>query len=214
MPSPEKQIYLIRHAESEGNIGPVRQDTSSPLSPAGQRQAAYMAERCAKLPLEVIVSSTMTRARETATTIQKKIGTPIEESGLFVERLRPSVQHGKPKDAPESLEIDERIRQNFGEGWRHSDEENFDDLKARAEAALQYLANRPEQHVGVVTHGLFMSILLASAVFRETLTGPICRRVTRGFHMQNTGLSLLSFYGNEADPSWVAWVWNDHAHLG
>ena len=80
-----KTIYFIRHGESEGNIGPLRQDGSSSLSERGRAQATFMAERCAKLPIDVLVASTMTRAQETALIIGERIGKEIISSPLFVE---------------------------------------------------------------------------------------------------------------------------------
>jgi broad specificity phosphatase PhoE len=210
-----KNIYFIRHGESEGNVGPVRQDADSPLTERGRRQAEYMAKRCLRLPIDCLISSDMVRAQETATIIGEIIGKEVEISDLFAERERPSIQTGQPKDDPATFAIDRVIWDNFAvPGFRHSDEENFDDLKVRAEQALEYLANRPEQHIAVVTHGLFLRIVMASVVFKEQLTGKECERFMRTLSMENTGLSILRYDGADAEPPWRIWVWNDHAHLG
>lgn len=213
--SSKKKIYFIRHGESEGNAGPVRQAGSSPLTQKGRAQAAYMGERMNKLPVDVLISSSMRRAGETAAIIGEKIGKVAEVSDLFVERRRPSAQTGQSKKDPATLAIDKIIFENFAvPGFRHSDEENFDDLKKRAEEALDYLAARPEGNIAVVTHGFFMRIILASVVFRDKLNGKECERFMRTFHMENTGLTILGFDGYEVEPPWWVWVWNDHAHLG
>jgi broad specificity phosphatase PhoE len=213
--SSRKKIYFIRHGESEGNAGPIRQSAASHLTDHGKAQAAFMGERCMSLPLEVLVSSTMMRAQETAEIISEKTGHEIISSPLFMERRRPSYQTGKDKDDPMSREIDQLVFNNFAKpGYRHSDEENFDDLKARAIAALRYLGDRPEEHIGVVTHGFFMRVVMAVVVFGETLTARECERFLRTFHMENTGLTVIGFDGWNRDPAWWVWTWNDHGHLG
>lgn len=210
-----KTIYFIRHGESEGNIGPVRQDKFSSLSALGREQAAFMAERCTNLPIDILVASTMTRAQQTASILGDKIKKEVIPSDLFAERRRPSAQTGKPKDNTESLVIDKEIWNNFGTpGYRHSDEENFEDLRDRARQVLEFLASRPEDHIAVITHGFFMRILLAYVVFRERLTGRECELFMRTFHMENTGLTIIKYAGPDKEPPWWVWTWNDHAHLG
>lgn len=210
-----KTIYFIRHGESEGNTGPVRQDGFSVLSDRGREQAAFMAERCSKLPIDILVSSTMTRAQQTASIIGDKIGKEILSSELFAERRRPSAQTGKPKDDLEALNIDKEIWNNFGTAeYRHSDEENFEDLRNRVRQALEFLVNCPEENIAVVTHGFFMRIIMAYVVFRERLTGKECELFMRTFHMENTGLTILKYAGPDKEPPWWVWTWNDHAHLG
>jgi broad specificity phosphatase PhoE len=210
-----KTIYFIRHGESEGNTGPVRQDGSSPLSELGHQQATFMADRCSKLPIDLLVASTMTRAQQTASIIGEKIGKEVISSNFFIERRRPSAQTGKPKENPEALAIDKEIWNNFGTaGYRHSDEENFEDLRDRARQALEFLASHPEENIAVVTHGFFMRIVMAYVVFRERLTGKDCELFMRTFHMENTGLTIIKYAGPDKEPPWWVWTWNDHAHLG
>lgn len=210
-----KTIYFIRHGESEGNAGPVFQSGSNSLSDRGREQASFMAERCSKLPIDSLVTSSMIRAHETASIIGERIEKEVISSELFIERRRPSAQIGKPKKHPQSLAIDQEILNNFGiAGYRHSDEENFEDLRNRARQALEFLANRPEEHIAVVTHGFFMRIILAYVVFGDTLTGNECNMFARAFHTENTGLTVIKYAGSEQALPWWVWTWNDHAHLG
>lgn len=210
-----KTVYFIRHGESEGNTGPIRQDGFSALSDRGRKQAEFMAERVSKLPIDVLVASTMTRAQQTASIIGEKIGKEVLSSDLFTERRRPSAQTGTAKDDIDALNIDKEIWNNFGTaGYRHSNEENFEDLRDRAQQALSFLADRPEEHIAVVTHGFFMRIIMAYIVFRERLTGKECELFMRTFHMENTGLTIIKYAGPDKEPPWWVWTWNDHAHLG
>ena len=113
------------------------------------------------------------------------------------------------------------IREHFAEpGWRHSDEETFDDLNTRAGKALAYLEQRPEEQLIVVSHGMFSRILIARLVLGETLTGEECERFIRSLRMNNTGITVLRFDGvvdkpfEGAENPWKLVVWNDHSHLG
>ena len=206
-----KMIYFVRHGESEGNVGPLRQLKTTPLTENGKQQAQFIADRATKLPIEIVVSSTMTRAKETADFIVEKIGRSIEYSDLFIEKRHPSEVYGKPKDNPESLQAEQSIAENFKvPGYRFSDEENFEDLKERAGEALTYLLQRPEEKIMVVTHGFFMRIIMARVFFGEKLTASECEQCIKKFHMENTGLTIIAHDKND----WWLWTWNDHAHLG
>jgi probable phosphoglycerate mutase len=209
-----KKIYFVRHGESEGNAGPLRQSATTPLTEKGREQAIFIAKRVKKLPAEIIIASPMKRAEETAKFIAEGTGLITEFSDLFVERRRPSISLGKPKDDSEMLALEKILREShLIPGFRHSDEENFDDLKERAQKALAYLAARPEEHILVVTHGFFMRILVALITMGDTLTAVECEQFIRTFHMENTGLSVFGYDEKEKSPWWL-WVWNDHAHLG
>ncbi len=206
-----KTVYFIRHGESEGNAGPIRQGPHTSLTKKGEEQAEFAAERCTKLPIDVVISSTMKRAKHTAEIIVGKIHKPIE----FIERRRPSIQTGALKNDPEILKIDKTVIENFPkEGYRYSDEENFDDLKVRAQKALGFLESRSEENILVLSHGLFMRIVIAYAIFGDHLTGIECQNFIRAFDTENTGLSVLNYDDTRDDPKWHIWIWNDHAHLG
>ena len=134
-----KLIYLVRHGESDANVGTVRRGSDALLTERGMREAAYLADRSKTLAIEAIISSTYARAKQTAEVISRVIGLPVEESPLFEERKFPSVLKGIQHADSLNRQINAEIRANFHKsGWRHSDEENFDDLKERARTALSF----------------------------------------------------------------------------
>lgn len=209
-----KKVYFVRHGESEGNIGPVRQGPAAPLTEKGRQQAVFIAERCVLLPIEFVVSSTMKRAQETTAIIIGKLNKSAEYSELFVERRRPKEQVGAAKGDAKALEVEKIIRKNFTHpDFRFSDEENFEDLKLRAREALRYLEHRAEKEILVITHGYFMRVVIAYAVFGEDLTARECERFIQKFHMENTGITVLGFDEKKKESPWWLWIWNDHAHL-
>jgi probable phosphoglycerate mutase len=208
------KVYFVRHGESEGNVGSIRQGPHSPLTKHGRKQANFIADRVARLEVDTLVSSTMKRAVETAEIIGQRIEKPFETSELFIERRRPKEQIGNAKNSPLALEAETAIIQNFTvPGFRYSDEENFDDLKKRAEAALEFLVQKSTNRVVVVTHGFFLRVLAAYAVFGKSLTAPVCDRFIQKFHTENTGITVFGFDQNRTQSPWWLWVWNDHSHL-
>ncbi len=208
-----KTIYLIRHAESEGNIGLHFQGVETQLTEKGRAQAAFLAERCKRLPIEAVVSSHMARAKETAETISAAISIPVETSELFSERRRPSSIVGVDMNNVEAKKIDDAWIQSLLTGTgRVLDGENYDDVAARSEQALSFLANHPKEHIAVVSHGFFMCMLLARALFHDKLTPQEFTRIFNAFHISNTGISILKHGGEWAE--WGIYAWNDHAHLG
>ncbi|OGZ30305.1 MAG: hypothetical protein A2931_02060 [Candidatus Niyogibacteria bacterium RIFCSPLOWO2_01_FULL_45_48] len=209
-----KNIYFIRHGESEGNVSDIRLPETSPLTELGRKQAEYAAKRAAKLPIDAMFASTMVRAQETARIISEKTGKDFESFEFFKERIIPSSHVGKPKDDPLVVEERDHIQKNFGvPGFKHSDEETFDDLKNRASATLDFLASRPEENILVVTHGWILRVILSYVIFGETLTADECDKILGAFRTNNTGITLLKHDETKEKP-WKLWIWNDHAHLG
>src|SRR5215469_3758364 len=131
------QLYLVRHGESKGNARDLHQFAHVALSARGQRDAHALARRLADRRIESIVSSTLVRARQTAAIIGDVLQKQIVESPLFVEIKRPSVIEGRLTNEPEVVSIKNTILDNWHDpDWRHSDEETFFDLRARAIRAL------------------------------------------------------------------------------
>ncbi len=208
-----KKIYFVRHGQSQGNVSPLRQSKESPLTLLGKKQAAIIAQRLEEVTIDAFIASSLTRAQETAQIIAQKINKNFESSDLFIERRRPKEQIGKDKDDEIAQESMRLIKENFANpDYHYSDEENFFDLKKRAEEALEFLAKRSEENILVVTHGLFLHVIMASAIFGKELTANEGKHFLRAFHTENTGVTILVYDETLPEPWWL-WVWNDHAHL-
>lgn len=210
-----KTVYLVRHGESEGNARLIHQGPTSPLTERGRQQATFIAHRCAKLPIDVILSSTTKRAEETADIIQKHIHAPIEYSPLFVERRYPKERTGLDRNDPVGIHISKILKENFiRSGFHFSNEENFEDLQKRALEALEFLNNRSEKNILVVTHSIFLKILIAHVLFDQALTATMCLRFMSCLLSENTGLTVLQSSDEGVSKSWRLLIWNDHSHLG
>ncbi|MES2215736.1 MAG: histidine phosphatase family protein [Patescibacteria group bacterium] len=206
-----KTIYFVRHGESRANVELDGVGVDSSLTQQGQRQAEFVAHRCARLPIDCIIASTYKRAQETGEIIQKKLGKPIEFCDLFVERRTASEHHGM-LETEWVKTISEISGYMYEPGFHFSDEENFEDLMIRAGKALDFLAQRKEEHILVVTHGSFLRDMLALMIFKENVSPIIRRSMTRGLSTNNTGLTMVQYH--EEENQWSMITWNDHAHLG
>lgn len=211
-----KKIYLIRHGESEGNAGNTWQGPHGSLTQKGRAQAASVASRLKTIPFDALVSSPLARATETTGIIVEHTGWDkgIEYSDLFVERRKPSAQIGMMRTSPESLDIEREIVEHFGEsGWHYADEENYEDMTARAKSALAYLIDHPAGEIAVVTHGYFMRVMLSVALAGDSLTPELCAHFLASFRTANSGVTTLIYDKEKEDRPWWLWTWNDHAHL-
>ena len=211
-----KTVYLIRHGQSADNASPVFQSPDSPLTPKGRAQAQSIAERVSKLTFDSLIVSPFQRAKETADAITQMTGKVAEYSDLFVERIKPTSINGKSygdKEADRAWR--EWEESTHTSGMRVEDGENFDDLMARADKALAFLTARPEESIVVVTHGVFLRMLVARVLFSTMLSGPLFKNFQRNAITENTGMTVLIYTDAfEESFAWRLWVYNDHAHLG
>lgn len=74
-------LYLIRHGEAFGNVEPVLAGMKGDkgLTPRGVAQAERLRDRLAtgEIAVDVLIASTLPRARQTAEIIQPSLGLPI-----------------------------------------------------------------------------------------------------------------------------------------
>ncbi|HUD81684.1 MAG TPA: histidine phosphatase family protein [Patescibacteria group bacterium] len=211
----KKVVYFVRHGQSVDNVAPVFQSADCPLSPKGQQQAKRIADRISHLPIEALVTSPLRRAHETAEVISGVIGIKADVSDLFVERIKPTGLEGKPwTDAKASALWREWGNSLFNSGDRVSDGENYDAIVARADRALEYLNNRAEHSIVVVTHGYFLRTIIARVLLGDTLTGDSHRRFQTLAAMENTGITVMEYRDAfEEELCWRLWTYNDHAHF-
>jgi len=211
----KKTIYFIRHGESEDNAGTNMVGATSALSEKGRAQASFVAQRAAKLPIDVIISSTMERAKQTAQAIVELTGKPIEYTDLIVERGMPTSGLGRSVLDPESVKIEDLLMEKLIEhDFRHSDEENFNDMKERVAKALTYLEARTEENIVMVSHGAFLKFMIAVVIFGNELTGKEARLIMRKLKTMNTGITIFEYDPEHKYGPWRLVVYNDHAHLG
>jgi len=193
-------FYLVRHGETDWNKSQRLQGhTDIPLNETGRKQAEKIGKRMANLPLQVICSSDLERARKTAEEIYKyhtqcvfTIPKELRErcygewEGMTfgeIQKKFPEQQKGKVMSGKAGIET-------------------LEDLKSRGNRELQRLAEKYRgQHIAVVSHGGFINAVLH--LYSNGLHGT---GITK---MGNTAFNHLS-YEKEA---WMIHTVNDTTHL-
>jgi broad specificity phosphatase PhoE len=133
-------LLLVRHGETDWNAdGRLQGQTDRPLSDYGRRQARQLADELAGEELEAIYASDLSRARETAEIVGKRLGLPVQ--------LDPGLRE-KDWGSWEGLTAVERDRVEFA----------GESTEAHQERILRALRRIAETHPGdgrvlVVTHG-------------------------------------------------------------
>ena len=208
------RLYLVRHGQSSFNAQRLHQVNTVELSDLGRRQAALVSRRLAALAIDALLSSPYERAYQTAAAIGEAAGLIAAVTPLLVEVRRPSVIQGRSYDDPEVVAVKEDILQHTDEvEWRHSDEETSLEAAARAAACLdlwQGLRRDGAGSVVAVTHGRFLTTLVALMLYGHELGPRDIRRVESFLQMHNVGITRCDLAD---DGNWTLVTWNDHAHL-
>jgi broad specificity phosphatase PhoE len=140
-----KHLYFCRHGESEANLQRIFAGIlDSPLTPRGCEQARLAGLHADELGLDLIVSSPLIRALETARIIATEANYPLDKiitDELFVERSWGSLE-GQSYDA-----IDDPAT--------HPDAEPETAYAERVRAAYDYLQQLEADTILLVGHGSF-----------------------------------------------------------
>jgi broad specificity phosphatase PhoE len=218
-----KAIY-VRHGSTDDLERKRSQTFFAPLSALGRRQARRVALSLADTAVDLLVTSDMLRAVQTASEIARETGVVAEESPLFRERRSPTIVQGKSYDDPSVQNFLDALRKSPGEypGIRHSDEENFYDLRARAIEARRHLEQRlrklraekgdEEVTAVVVTHGGISTALLAVKLMGDDVSWEAFDRMRDHFVLSNTGVTTCEF-DFHGDGRWNTFTLNDTRHL-
>ncbi len=211
----KKLIYFVRHGETILNAKNIRQGPDGSLSDKGRIQAQATAKRFPshKGKPEVIIASPYQRTKETAEIISKELGMEIEYCDLLVERRNPSEIIGHEGSEREVRRIVDQIDKSFhDDDLRYSDEENFIDLKERAKKLLNYIAYRKEKKLIMVTHGIFLKMVIAYMIEGEQLTASEYNKLSYFNPLNNASMTIVSYETHWLrENEWKVLVWNDIA---
>ncbi len=163
-------ILLVRHGETAWNReGRYQGRTDIPLSPDGERQVRALGERLRAAPIDLAISSPLSRARATAEAILQGRSSPALEfdDGLL------EISHGQWEGKLAS-EVELSHAEMFGE-WRTSpghdspagpDAETLGDVEARAWPVLMRIADRlgPNGTALITAHDAVNRVILCKVL--------------------------------------------------
>lgn len=209
------KIYLVRHGRSVSNTKDLIQDGEDPLSEEGLQQAIFLGQRFKNIPVDIIFSSDFQRAYETA----EQIGLNTDKKINILEELRehkkPTSLVGKHYEHQEVAEFDKKSKQNSNDpNWRYEDEESFYEFRDRVLRVLDFIKQRDEKNIVLVSHGLTIRMILALILISpKLLTSEIFDNFKHKTKTLNTGITVI-----EANPTrnnnLRLVTFNDIAHLG
>ncbi len=211
-------IYFIRHGETELNAKGIRQGPDGPLSAEGIMQTKEIAKRFPKKrgKPQALIASPWQRAKETADIIAEELRMKVEYSPLLVERKNPTEIIGHSGDEEQVRKIVDRIDKSFHDDTlRYSDEENFVDMKERAKKLLKYIGTRKERQIIMVTHGIFLKMVVSYMLEGDKLTASEYNKLSYLNPMGNAALTICTRTTRLfRKPKWELLVWNDIPQAG
>ncbi len=197
---------LLRHGESVGNAESRWQGQSDfPLTETGQAQAHALAKRwkAEGMKFDLIITSPLVRAKETAEIIASALDVSVESDPEWMERFLGEYS------GLTSVEVKERFpRSEFFTPYDPAtgDWEGDWALYLRAGQALHSLLQRPAGRYLIVSHGGLLNQFMHAVVG----IAPHANDAGPRFRFANTGFARLIYFPHQ--HRWAIDALNDHAH--
>jgi broad specificity phosphatase PhoE len=146
-----RTIFLVRHGRTALNAaGLLRGHLDPPLDEVGQQEASAVAQLFEGVPVSLVLSSPLQRARETAEAIAEMVGAPLRSADAFIDR-----DYG-PWAGVDRAEVEAK----YGSLSEAPEVEPFDALVSRTTFELVAQASLVESLL-VVAHDIVNRVLLA-----------------------------------------------------
>ena len=198
-------IYLIRHAEAEGNLYRIAQGQyNSNLTDRGWRQVRALERRFADVQVDAVYSSDLYRTCATASAIYRPKGLPLRRVPALREIC---VGDWEQRTWGDIYRQDPEQMENFNlhpERWRvHGAETPRQVLDRALEAIREIAGTNAGRTVAVFSHGYVLRLVLAA------LQGYTVEQLAQTPVGDNTAVSLLE---GEGDGLRVVFR-DDNSHL-
>ena len=200
------KVYLIRHAEAEGNLyRRVHGWYDSLITENGYRQIAALEERFRDIQVDAVYSSDLFRTKMTASAVYKPKGLELNTRQALRE-IHMGIWEDKTWAEFDRTEHQQLMWFNTNDPSFCSEGcETFDQLRQRiCHAILSIASNHPDETVAVFSHG--MAIRNAVACFQGI---PIEKTHELVPHGDNTAVALLEVNDGEVAVKYF----NDNSHL-
>ena len=187
------KIFLIRHAEAEGNIyRRAHGHFNGLITEKGYKQMDLLAKRFNDEQIHAVYSSDLARAANTAEALSKPRDLEISLSEMLRE-VDIGIWEDKAWGDIEYLYRDMSNKFTYDpEGWSTDGSESYDNVKARMSYFITETAKKHDgETIAVFSHGFAIRALLCmleGIVSKETDKMPYC---------DNTAVTLLHFDNGE-----------------
>lgn len=199
-------IYLIRHAEAEGNVVPFFQGSlDTALTEKGEQQLEYLAERFREIPLDAIYFSPYQRARMTAEAVNRYHNLNMIPEYDLRELNGGSWEGRRILDLREEYPKEFQVWVEHMQDFQAPNGDAMTEVYARMRRIMQKIADEnPGKTVAVFTHGCALRNFL-SYVESGSITG--LPAVGWG---DNSAVSLVEY---DTEAGWKLIYKNDSSHL-
>lgn len=188
------RLGIIRHGTTEWNkAGRAQGNSDIPLDQGGLAEAIRLAERLSGEEWNIIYSSPLKRASQTAETIKKH----LKHQGIYFDQRLQEVSGGLIEGTTE----EERISK-WGVNWRGVDLgiEKPESVYDRGFSFIEEItAKHQSDNVLVVSHGAFIRHMLRKLVPHQSLE----------VKLKNTSLTIITLQDN----NWDIELYNCTSHL-
>ena len=203
---PVYQLVFLRHGESLGNAQARWQGQSDyPLTEKGRAQVKALAERwkSENVNFDLVLSSPLGRAKETAEIIALALALKVEFDNVWLERAIGEME------GLTAEEVRQKPRPPFTTPYDPvgGDGEGDWALYLRAGQALHNLLKRPAGSYLIVSHGGMLNQVMHAVTGLAPHVDPSGVR----FRFENTAFSRVIYYPHQ--HRWAIDAVNDHAHL-
>ena len=146
------KICLVRHGETDWNkIGKLQGHTDIELNKRGILQANVCADYLSNTPFDLIITSPLKRAKQTAEIIAEKKCLPLIEMQQFIER-----NYGDAEGMTEEARL-----KKFPD-LQYTNQESKEDLRTRVMNGLRQIQKEhKESNIILVAHGAVINSILA-----------------------------------------------------
>ncbi len=195
------RLYLVRHAQSEGNRGDYGPGRDPPLSDVGREQARRLAGRFARQRVDAVYSSPLRRAQETARGIADAANLEVRTLEELREVDLGEAQHNFDTYAEdEALALRERVARK--PTW-----DSFPGSEGSA-AARRRIVGAMDSIVEECS-GLRVAVVAHGAVIQTYVSHVLGLQRDFAFYPFNAGITSIRAQGERR----VLWRLNDIAHL-
>jgi len=193
------ELYLARHGQSQDNEnGLIQGQTSTPLSPLGERQAACLGNYISNIPFDAVYCSDLERAVQTAKIAVPDID-PVPCPELREWHLGVLQKHTREECKilfPYAWEI---LCSGIRDDRKIPGGESMNDMIARSTGLVGRIAEKHRQgRVLIVSHGGTIRALYRGLMGEDNVPGLV-----------NASLSRMDF----RDGNWSLNFWNEYSYL-
>lgn len=204
-------LYLIRHGEAFGNVEPVLAGMKGDkgLTPRGVAQAERLRDRLAtgEIAVDVLIASTLPRARQTAEIIQPSLGLPISFDDEVQELMIGEADGMLSQDAWAKFgppDFDAQPLRRIAPGG-----ESWPEFVLRVAAALDRITRaHAGKSIMVVCHGGVID-----GAFIHFFQMPSMILPPTDFHTRNTSITHWERLTRRGRDMWRLNSYNDITHL-